>query len=48
MKGESRQGCARETGKGFMHGGSARKDLSPLVDQVQLFATALARDTRKT
>jgi hypothetical protein len=31
-----------------MHGGSAREHLTLLVDQVQLFATALARDTRKT
>jgi len=41
MKGESRQGCARETGKGFMHGGSAREHLTLLVDQVQLFTAAL-------
>jgi len=41
MKGESRHERAWETGKGFVHGGSAREHLTLLVDQVQLFAAVL-------
>jgi len=41
MKGESRQGCAWESGKRLMHGGSASEHLTLLVDQVQLFAAML-------
>jgi len=37
----------RKSGQGLADGGGAPEDLPALVDQVQLFAAVLARDTRK-